>query len=483
MRKIIIVIMAALLLMLSASFVSAQESEGSKIIAGFNYPDIKWSVPEVGKEVRREVLDNGIILYMMKDDRLPLFNISALFRCGEIYYPLEKMAVADMTGEMMRRGGTTNIAPDSLNTLLESIGASLETYIGTESGSATLRVMSKDTELGIEMLNDVLRNPAFPEDQLDLVKAESKNSIKRRNDRPAGILTRHFYNLLYGDHPDGRVLEWEYVKSVTRQDMIDCHSKYFAPNNLMLGITGDFDPDQIIGLLNKYMGDWKSAEIDFPEMPKVADNPKPGVYQIFKDINQTNIRIGHLGINRDNPDRYAINVMNYILGGGSFTSRMTTKVRSDEGLAYSVGSRYQTSNRDLGAFYAYCQTKASTTHFAMELMMAEVNRIRDEKVDDEELESAKDSYINRYVFNFTSASQIVGQLMRLEFNDRPRDLLKQYIGNILAVTKDDILRVAKKYLDPEKLSFVVVGNPASFDKPLDDFGTITNIELEDPVLE
>lgn len=475
--------MLSLLLLAAAVHVSAQQSEGAKIISHFQYPDLKWSVPEVGKEVQRTVLDNGLTVYLMENHRLPLLNVTALVRCGEAYVPMKDMAIPEITGDVMRTGGTTHIAPDSLNGLLESIGGSLESSIGYDNGRATLSVMSKDTELGMKLLADLLRNPAFPEDKIDLKKDQMKTDIKRRNDDPRGILRREFSHIIYGDHPEGRILEWAGIKPVTRQELIDYHDRYFVPNNIMIGITGDFDSNQILSLVKKYFGDWQKKEVDLPPIPPVNETPKPGVYLVRKDINQTNIRFGHLGIDRDNPDRYAVSVMNFILGGGSFSSRMTSKVRSDEGLAYSVGTRYSIDEPDEGTFYAYCYTKARTTHKAMRLMLDEVERIRQGEVSAEELASAKDSYINRFVFDFTSPDQIVNRLMSLEFDHRPPDLLKNYIDNIRKVTREDVLRVARKYLRPQDITFVVVGNPDTFEKPLDDFGPITTIDLTEPKLD
>lgn len=472
----------ALLLSLSLP-AAAQESEGAKIIAGLPHPDLKWSVPEVGKDVQRVQLDNGMILYMMEDNRLPLVNVSVLVRCGTAYVPLEQMAIPDMTTAVMRTGGTTHVSPDSLNALLESIGGTLETFTGYDNSSATLNVMSKDTELGIRLLADVLRNPAFPEDKIDLKKTDVKTDIKRRNDNPSGILSREFYHLIYGDFPRGRILEWQYAKPITRRELVDYHQRYFAPNNVMIGITGKFDSKMMVEMVKQYFGDWKKKAVAIPQIPQAPETPRPGVFIVEKDINQANIRFGHLGVNRDNPDRYAISVMNYILGGGSFTSRISSKVRSDEGLSYSVATRYQVDEVDQGVFFAYCFTKSNTTHKAMQLMLDEVKRIRQGEVSDEELKSAKDSYINSYVFEFTTPAQIVSQLMGLEFNQRPPDLLRDYIDNVRKVTKKDVLRVAQKYLRPESLTFVVVGNPKNFDLPLDDFGKVTSIELKEPVLD
>lgn len=466
-----------------SSIAAAQQSEGSRIISKFTYPTLTWSVPEVGREVRREVLDNGMILYLMENHRLPILDVTAMIHCGYAYEPLEKMALPDIAGTVMRTGGTAGVSADSLNTVLEMIGGSLETTVRDESCQATLSVMAKDTELGLRLLADILRNPTFPEDKIELKKTQLKTDIKRRNDNPQTILEREFYNLIYGDHPGGRVLEWKYVAPITRQELVDYHQRYFAPNNMIVGITGDFNAEEMILLVKRYFSDWASANMEPAQMPKVDETPRPGMYQIFKEADQTGIMFGSLGIDRESPDRYAVQVMNYILGGGSFASRMTSKVRSDEGLSYRVGTTFQISTGYRGVWYAFCQTKSQSTYKAMDLMLKEVKRIRDTDVDDEELESAKDRYINQFVFEFATPAQIVSRLMELEFYGRSPDLLKNFIDNIRKVTKKDVRRVAQKYLKPEDITFVVVGNPDKFEKPLADFGTITNIRPEEPVVE
>jgi len=465
------------------AFIQAQESKASRIIKSLDIKPLDWSVPEIGKDVIREVTDNGIVLYMMENDRLPLFEINVLFKGGEAYLPAEKMAVSGLTGSLMRKGGTKNISADSLNLLLESLGASIETGIGLEDGHASLNILSQDMELGIRLLADILRNPVFEQEKLDITKAQYQNDIKRRNDNIDAVAVREFNHLLYGEHPVGRILEWKYVRDISRDDLIAFHEKFMAPNNLMMGITGNFDQGEVKKLIDKYFGDWPQKNLNLSEIPEVADTPHPGIYQFYKDINQSVIRLGHLGIKRDNPDRYAVLVMNYILGGGSFSSRMTAKIRTDEGLTYSVGSRYQASERDYGRFYSWCKTKSESTHRAVYLLLDEINKIRDGKVTEEELKFAQDSYINQYVFGFTTPAQIVNRLMNLEFDNRPPDLIKDYLDNIRAVTRDDVLRVAREYLNPDDLTIVVVGNQENFEAPLDEFGKVINIEIKDPVID
>lgn len=458
-------------------------SEGGKVIAAFEYEPIDWQVPRLGTDVERYEAPNGMVVYLREDHKLPEFRIRALIRCGSLYDSDDDAGISGLVGTVLRSGGTRSMTADSLNSTLEFIAASIETGIGSESGSASLYCLSKDIETGVKLFADVLRNPAFDEKKLDLAKEQIRKAIKGRNDRPASIVSREFSRQLFGDHPNGRILEWASVKDVSPRDLRSYHKRYYAPNAIMLGITGDFDSANIKKLLETHFGDWAANDKAAPTGPKVEMTYKPGVYFIEKDINQVSIRFGHLGITNDNPDRFAVSVMNFILGGGSFNSRMTSKVRSDEGLAYSVGTRYQTGSNDVGTFFVYCQTKSETTLKALELMRDEVNRIRDGEVTDAELAMAKDSYINRYVFRFTSSGQIVGQMMSLEYNDRPRDLLEKYLDNIREVTREDVLRVAQEYLHPDKLTYMVVGKRADLDGDLASIGPVTEIELKDPVVD
>jgi zinc protease len=458
-------------------------SEGSKIIEKFQYPPLVWKVPEVGKEVERLVLDNGMILYLKEDHTLPLVNIDAIVRTGSIYEPKEKYGTASLAGTLLRSGGTTARTPDQLNQELEFLAASVETYVGTESGGANLNVLSKDLDKSLEIFADVLMHPAFSPEQLDLEKGKIKERIRRKNDNPNAIVNREFRKVIAGEHPFAWELNWNVVKNIGRDDLVAFHQKYYHPNNIMLGITGDFKRDEMIEKIKNAFAGWEKKEISFPPIPELKKEYHPGVFFVEKELTQSNILMGELGVKRDNPDNYAIAVMNYILGGGGFVSRLTSKVRSDEGLAYSVHSNFDTDSRDWGTFSAGTQTKTKSTHFAIGLFLDEFKRIRAEKVPETELKAAKDAFINRYVFSFTSPNQIVSQLMSLEYDHRPLDYYQTYLDKIRAVTADDILRVAKKYLKPEELTIFVVGKSADLDKPLGDLGKVTPIKLEEQKLD
>jgi predicted Zn-dependent peptidase len=440
-------------------------------------------IPKIGTDVERIVLGNGMIIYLYEDHRLPTFALTTTIRCGSVYDSDDKDGLSQLVGTVMRTGGSRSISGDSLNILLEYAGGSLESRIGDESGTASLSVLSKDMELGLALWADLLRNPAFPADKMELAKVDIRNSIKRRNDDPGSVTNRYFNKLVYGAHPFGRILEWATVKALTPDDLFAYHKQFFVPNNMIVGVSGDFKKEELLARLNALVGDWSKSEALPASPPEVQFALKPGVYEVLKDVNQANIRIGQMGIRRDNPDRYAISLMNYILGGGSFTSRLTSRVRSDEGLAYRAGSSFDIDSRDYGTFAAYCQTKSSTCYKATRIMMEEINKIRNEGATQEELDDARNAAINRFVFNFDTSGRIIQNLISLEYNGFPTDFYDTYAANFSKVTLADIQTVAQKYFNPDQLTLVVVGKPESFDKPLDEFGQITTIELTDPVLD
>lgn len=484
MRKILYI---AGLILIAAATSRAQNAEpksvGAKIIEELSQEKIELTIPSVGAGVDRVVLDNGMTVFLYEDHRFPLLNATAMVHCGSIYDPLEKNGLSSLLGTVIRSGGTRTVSGDSLNILMEFAGGSLEFRIGDESGSATLSVLSKDTDLGLALLADLLRNPAFPQDKLDLAKADLKNTIRRRNDDPNRVASAYFSNTIYGDHPYGRILDWSSVKTITVEDLVKYHRQFLVPNGIVLGISGDFDKKSMLARIKKYFGDWQKSAQPLPAKPQVTADYHPGVYQINKDINQAYLIIGELGIKRDNPDRYAIDLLNYILGGGSFTSRLTRKVRSDEGLAYRVGSSFDITSSDIGVFSANCQTKSSTAHKAISLITGEIASIRADGVTADELMDAQNSITNRLVFSFDSASKIVRNLMSLEFDGYPPDFYEKYLNNYAKITLADIKAVADKYLKPDQLTLIVVGRPDTFEKPLDDFGNVINIELLKPVLE
>lgn len=435
----------------------------------------------------RHELGNGMVVYVQEDHYLPTLQMSALIRTGSLYDPADKVGLASMTGSVMRSGGTTSIPADDLDERLAFLGGSISTSIRGTSGGADLFVLAKDMQEGLELFADVLMHPAFDPEKIDLYKDQAVAGIRSRNDSPSRILRREFDRLLYGDHP----LVWEEteasIAAIGREDLLAFHDRYYSPNNVILTVAGDFETGEMLARIERAFAAWRPKAIDFPPVPEVRAEKLPGVFMVQKDTNQGYVTVGHFGIKDTNPDRFAIDVMNFILGGGSFTSRITTKVRSDEGLAYNTGSRFANRHLFPGTFQGYVQTKSSTVHYAISLILAEFERIRGEPVGDEEMETARSYYLDSFPDRFSSAASSMGSFARLEYDGFPMDHYDTFREKIEAVTKEDVQRVARRYIRPDEMSIFVVGDieacRAGSEKhagKLDDLGAVTVIDVESP---
>ena len=429
-------------------------------------------------------LSNGMKLYLLEDRELPLFNINGLIKTGSIYEPGDKVGLASIFASVMRTGGTVSREPDALNEELESMAAAVEISMSAEYGGMSLSTLAEDIEKGLEIFADVLMHPAFREDKLELRKQQAIEAIRRRNDNPIQLAWRNFSALLYGkSHPFGRYSEIEGVESITVADLQAFHAKYYQPDNISLAITGDFETETLIAQLETVFAGWENSMIEFPAVPMVENAPEPSVNYIFKELNQTTMLIGHFGIKRtpDFPDYFALRVMNEILGEGGFTSRLMREVREKHGLAYMVGSLMQTSYyTNPGEWFAYSQTRADKTAEAIALIIDIVSDLRETPVPADELQRTKDSLTNSFVFQFDSSSQIAFQQMMLAFRGYAPDFLETFSANIAKVTAEDVQQVAQKYLHPDALTIVTVGNKDSFDRPLSEFGEVNEIEIARP---
>lgn len=426
----------------------------------------------------RQVLSNGMILYLLEDRELPLIRMEVLVKTGGIYEPADKINLAELTGTLMRTGGTKRHSGEEVDEIIDQMAADLSVGIATDAGGAWLDVLKKDFDAGLSLFADILMNPVFEEEKLQIAKNNAIEMIRRRNDRPSSIAGREFNKQIYGaDNPYGREPTEETVRSIVRDDLVAFHRKYFAPNNMMLGVTGDFDKKEIVAKIEKAFAGWKKKKIDIPKVPPVAERKEGGVYAIARPITQTQIRIGHLGIKQNNPDFFAVSILDDILGGGGLTSRLFSDVRTQRGLAYSVGTVFRPGNFERGVFIAYGETRVDTTHQAISTILDHIRKIRQEPVTDEELKRAKESFLNSFIFSFSSPAQIVSRKMSLEYYGLPSDFLERYRDNVAKVTQDDILRVAKKYLHPDRLVILAVGDHGKFDQPLSSLGKVTQIQL------
>ncbi len=439
-----------------------------------NFPPLKFVVPQAAKVL----LDNGMVVYMIEDHELPQISISTLIGTGSVYEPESKVGLAALTGAVMRSGGSITVSPEKMDDELEFMASSLESSIGGDMGNVAMSTLTRNLERTLQLFAQVLMTPAFRDDKVELARKLTLESLRRQNDDPKAVADRELGKAIFRGTPLGRIPTFGTVRSISRDDMVAFHKKYYHPNNVILSIAGDFNSKEIIAALNKVFAGWKKEPVEFPALKEPVAEFRPEVLHVGKDVNQSVIRMGHMGINKDNPDMYAIRVMDAILGSSGFNSRLMAEVRNSQGLAYNVESSFDVGRRYLGAFTAETETKAQTTARTIALMEEIIAGMTKKPVSDQELQLAKDSIINSFIFGFTSTASVVNQKARLEYYHYPAGYLENYRDNIAKVTKEDVLRVAKKYLHPEAMKLVVVGDTKRFDKPLATFGKVEEIRLE-----
>ncbi len=453
------------------------------------FEELKYTPPEA--EDYRHELDCGAIAYVAENKEVPTLQVMVLVRTGSMYEPVEKAGLADMTGYLMRNGGVKGMTAGELDERLAFLAGEITVDVRGSRGSAGLFCLSKDADEGLALFNSVLREPVFDQEALDRYRTDVLTEMEQRNANMRDIENREWRFLMYGDHPctiPYRKTE-QSVKSITVDDLAAFHKRYFFPGNFIFAVSGDFETAEMLAKLNDMLDGWPSHELDLPSIPDQIPDPKPGVYMIAKeDVNQSRIRVGHLGVKRGVPDEYALMVMNDILGGGGFTSRIVRRVRSDEGLAYNAGSAFERPVLYPGTFQAWFQTKHATAAFGTGIILEEINRIRTDKCDEEIVDNAKASFISNLVNPFSNKNMMVNTFADDEYTGRAEGYWRGYTDNMEAVTPDDVLAVAQKYLHPDKLVFLVVGDPQAVqegseehEESFADFGQITTLPLRDPM--
>jgi zinc protease len=439
--------------------------------------------PEVQlPEYDRYQLDNGMVVYLVEDRDLPLVKGTALIRSGSRWEALAQVGLAELTGEVMRSGGTRQHSPEELNLLLEQRAASVETSMGITSGSASFDTLSEDLDTVFNLFAEVIREPAFAPEKLELAKKQQQGAIARRNDDPGDIASREFNKLIYGqDSPYARTVEYETLDNIAREDIINFYNNYVRPESIILGIVGDFEPEKLKSLIENAFGDWQ-VKTTTPnlEIPSASQKYDEGVFMVNRpQLTQSNIMLGHLGGRLDSPDYPALSVLNGVLNG--FGGRLFNQVRSRQGLAYSVYGVWNPNYDYLGTFMAGGQTRSETTVAFIKSILAEIERLRTTPISEEELANAKDSILNSFVFNFQSPSQTLARLMRYEYFGYPEDFIFKYQEAVKATTVADIQRVAQKYLQPEKIVTLVVGDTETIDPPLSSLGVeVKTVDISIP---
>jgi zinc protease len=418
-------------------------------------------------EISSFTMANGMKVYLLENHELPLVRGYAMIRSGNVYEPADKTGLTDVFGEVVRSGGTKKRTGAQLNELLEGIAASVEANAGETSISLSFSTLSENTDTVLGVFQEVLTEPAFAQEQIDVAKNQYRAVIARRNDQPSGIASREFDSLIYGANtPWGRQMEYETLDRVARHDLIAFHERFFFPSNVILAVQGDFVSSTMRDKLEKLFAGWTVKQPPVPPLPPLTAKPKPGFYVATKpEVNQTFLRIGHLGGTYRDKDFPALDVMGDILGNG-FTSRLVKRVRSDLGYAYSIGGGWSPRYDHAGTFSISGGTKLEATADTFKVILEEVEKLRTVAVSDEELRVAKETTLNSFVFNFDSPGKTLNRLVTYEYHGYPQDWMFEYQKAIAAVTKADVLRVAKEYIKPENFVLVAVGKTEDFQPKL-----------------
>ena len=433
-------------------------------------------------KVEETTLPNGMKVYLLENHELPTVRGTALVRTGNLFDPKDKVGLAGLTGTTIRSGGTMERSGDQIDEQLENIAASVESSIGETSGSVSFFTLKERSAEVLQVFHDVLTKPGFRQDRIDLAKSQIRSGISRRNDEPRDISQREFADLVYGrDNPYGWQMEYEHVDNIQRPDIEAFYRRYFFPANTLLAVQGDFNAAEMKASLEKLFSDWTVKQAQVPAFPKVANNPKPGIYVAAReDVNQTNFALGQFGGVLNDKDAPALEVMADILGDG-FSSRLFQKVRTKLGYAYEVNANWGVGYDHPGLFEISGSTKSESTADTLKAIDQEVRRIREAPVTAEELESARQKVENSFVFNFDTPSKTLGRLLTYRYFGYPDDFVFTYQKAVAAVTQADIQRVAQKYLDPSKFVIVATGNPKEFGKPLSSLDLpVSNLDLTIP---
>ncbi len=406
----------------------------------------------------RHVLSNGIVVFLAPSKELPLIDLSLSFKGGDYLEPADKVGLAALTAVMLRTGGTESLAPTELDEKLDFLAtvASISTK-GTTCG-ASIDCLTANFDESLSLLMDMLRRPRFDEGKQKIAVDGMLEQMKQRNDDADPILGREWNMALYGeDHFEAREPTEASIRGITKADMTAFATRVLNPGNMIVSVSGDFEPAPMLAKLEAALSSWPKGErMANPPAPTAALTP--GVFHIEKEIPQGKVYIGRRSLTRDDPDFFAALVMNEILGGGGFTSRIVKTVRSDEGLAYSAGSNLDAGVYYPGEFRAGFQSKNPTVALAIKLIEDEFRKMRDVPVTAEELDVAKKSFIETFPRAFESKPAMLGIFVGDEWTGRNPAYWQTYRENVAKVSAADVQRVAKRLLGMDSMAIFIVGD-------------------------
>ncbi|MFO0752982.1 MAG: pitrilysin family protein [Thermodesulfovibrionales bacterium] len=414
-------------------------------------------------DVKRHAAQNGSIVLQVERHSLPVVMVTLLIKASPLDEPPGKAGVANLTSKLLTEGTARRSAAD-ISEEIEFIGASLDASTTSDFTTLSLSVLKKDVEKGFDLFADILLNPVFKQEELVRKKELIKGGLRQKEEDPSFVAGKSFIKEVFGSHPYGRLVEGsiESVEGITRDDVVAFYQRHYLPGNAILSVVGDLTPQELDSLMKKYLSGWKGKPPTGSTAASVAAARYPhykGIQTVVinKDVTQANIVFGNVAISRENPDYYTASVMNYILGGGGFASRLMRVVRDEKGLTYGINSAF-IANKEPGQFEVGVQTKNESAGVVIEEILRQIRRIQTEPVTDRELADAKAYLTGSFPRRLETSRKIADFLTAVQFYRLGDDYIEKYPGYINSVTKEEVLRVAQKYLTPENAVLVVVGN-------------------------
>jgi zinc protease len=421
-----------------------------------------WLAPSEGflyamPPVQRMVLPNHLVLLVCEEHSLPFVTFHLLINSGSRQDPSGQEGLANLTARGLLLG-SLNRSVNTINEEIDFMGASLNARVGKDVATLSLRILKKDLDKGFDLFMEALRRPGFPEEEIRRETEKILAAIQSGEDEPGVVAQKEFQKALFLKSPYGHRVEGtkESVPRLTREAALRFYQTYYHPNNSILAVIGDIAVEEIRKKIIPHLIQWPMGEIPkLPFMTKFENEQK--TVKLDRPITQANIILGNAGVSRENPDYYTLTVMNYILGGGGFASRLVNEIRNKRGLAYSVASFFD-AGKYPGSFQIALQTKNASAREAIALSLQQMERIQKELVSEKELEGAKKYLIGSFPMRLDTQGKLASFLTQVEYYSLGLDYAKKYPSLIRSVTKEDVLRVAQKYLFPEKSILVVVAN-------------------------
>jgi zinc protease len=456
----------------------APASAGTLLPKDLKYPPLRTLQAPVAATF---TLPNGMKLYLLEDHHLPAVGGIALVRTGSLLDPPQQTGLAQLAGTAMRSGGTTVKTGDQIDNLLENAAATVESAIGESAGIFSFAAARADAPVILQVFQEMLTRPGFRRDKVDAAKIGLRLAVSHRNDDAASLARREFANLVYGkDSPAGRQQEYATIDRISRNDLRAFHKRYFFPANVTLGVWGDFNAAGMKASIEKLFADWTVQQLLVPEFAKVTNGPSPGVFLAEqKDTGRTFFTIGHLGGRRDDKDYAALEIMAAILGSGS-QGLIAAHLRTKLGLPSDVVATWNGGYVQPGLFEISGSTRSTSVVAAIKAIREEIDRIRTAEVTEDEWRNARDAAVDGLVFAYDSRAKMFAGQMILEYYGYPKDYLPLHQKALESVTRADVLRVAKQYLNPANLTVVVAANPSALLEPLEKLGPVTRLNLAIP---